>query len=68
MTTSPTEWDHFMSAPGAWRANFAAGATDLGLSAIQAVLDHGPISWMLGTKSGVKADRLRTDGKELGGG
>lgn len=62
----PTEWDHFMSAFGAWKANFAAGATDLGLSAIQAVLDHGPISWMLGTNSGVGADGLRTDGAVLG--
>ena len=62
----PTEWDHFMSAFGAWKANFAAGATDLGLSAIQAVLDHGPISWMLGTNSGVGADGLRTDGAAIG--
>ena len=62
----PTEWDHFMSAFGVWKANFAAGATDLGLSAIQAVLDHGPISWMLGTNSGVGADGLRTDGAVSG--
>lgn len=64
----PTEWDHFMSAFGAWKANFASGATDLGLSAIQAVLDHGPISWMLGTNSGVGADGKRIDGQELGAG
>jgi hypothetical protein len=62
----PTEWDHFMSAFGAWKANFAAGATDFSLSAIQTVIDHGPISWLLGTNSGVGADGLRTDGAPLG--
>lgn len=64
----PTEWDHFMSAFGAWKANFAAGATDFSLSAIQTVIDHGPISWLLGTNSGVGADGLRTDGREIGAG
>ena len=59
-------WDHAMSSFGQTKANFTAGITELGLSTIQMVIDHGPISWVLGTDTGAGPDGLRTDGQDLG--
>ena len=58
----PTMLDHLSSAWGA----ISAGALETLKTNAQFFLDNGPLSWMLGTNSGVGPDGLRTDGENLG--
>ena len=58
----PTMLDHLSSAWGA----ISAGALETLKTNAQFFLDNGPLSWMLGTHSGVGIDGERTDGAPLG--
>ena len=58
----PTMLDHLSSA---WGAISASTMETLKTNA-QFFLDNGPLSWMLGTHSGVGIDGERTDGAPLG--
>jgi hypothetical protein len=58
----PTTLDHLSSAWGA----ISASTIEALKSNAQFFFDHGLVSWMLGTGSGVGPDGVRTDGENLG--
>ncbi|MEK0417783.1 MAG: hypothetical protein RI949_1789 [Pseudomonadota bacterium] len=58
----PTMLDHLSSV---WGAISASTVETLKTNA-QFFLDNGLLSWVMGTNTGVGADGLRTDGKDLG--